>query len=418
MEDKSTKPKQNEEESSHNYIFSKEKVNMGRQPELDYYKAVLIVIMVLVHFYENYSRDIFSFPIECIGFLSGAPGFMFLMGIGLKYSRHHETSNYISRGIVLITKGQIVNFLRYALPNLIAWRTTGKKIFISRALIVLQPDILTFAGFSFFFFALLKKNKLSDNLIFTISIIMNIAGLLLFNIITPPNSFLLKQLLGFVFLTYTESYFSFLSYFIFVAAGYWFGGIYQKIANKDKFYNLILLLGIPILYFYYYIRMHYKFPMFPECGYDEDFCLFPGPDAIASCTGTVIALGIYYKIDKMLKGKTPYLITHTSKNLNKYYIIHYILIMQINTFLRATKGDIFPSKMKYPTLYALMILVLCKITIDINDKYIHFTIANLKYHVKIVIYPLIWITTIISVIYIYPKVETYTTFWNNYLYEE
>ena len=59
-----------------------------------------------------------------------------------------------------------------------------------------------------------------------------------------------------------------------------------------------------------------------------------------------------------------------------------------------------------------------KITIDLNDKYIHFTLTNLKTNVKIVLYPLIWIMTIISVCYIYPKVETYTTFWNNYLYEE
>ena len=158
--------------------------------------------------------------------------------------------------------------------------------------------------------------------------------------------------------------------------------------------------------------------MFPEFGSDEHFCLNPGPDAIASCMCTVIAFGIYNKIDKIFKGKTPHLITHTSKNLNKYYMLHYILIIQISTFVRATRGDIFPSKFKYPTLYAIMILVLCKIIIDINDNYIHFTITNLKNSVKIVVYPLIWMTTIISVIYIYPKVETYTTFWNNYLYEE
>ena len=418
MADKRPESKRKEEKNSHNSIFSKENVNMGRQPELDYYKAILIFIMVLVHFYENNARDIFSYSIEFIGILSGAPGFMFLMGIGLKYSRHNDTSNYISRGIVLITKGQIVNFLRYALPNLIAWWTTGNKIFISRALIVLQPDILTFAGFSFFFFALLKKNKLSDNSILTIGFIMNITGFLLFHFITPPKSFLLKQLLGFFVLTYTESYFSFLSYFIFVAAGHWFGGIYQKVSNKDKFFNIILISFIPTVYFYYYLRVYYNFPMFPEWGSDEHFCLNPGPDAIASCMCTVIAFGIYNKIDKIFKGKTPHLITHTSKNLNKYYMLHYILIIQISTFVRATRGDIFPSKFKYPTLYAIMILVLCKIIIDINDNYIHFTITNLKNSVKIVVYPLIWMTTIISVIYIYPKVETYTTFWNNYLYEE
>ena len=408
----------NEAKNSHESIFSKENANMGRQPEFDYYKAVLIFIMVLVHFYENYSRDNISLLIEVIGFILSAGGFMLLMGIGMKYSRHQEPSNYISRGIILITKGQVVNFLRYALPNLIAWWKTGDKVFISRALLVLQSDILTFAGFSFLFLALMKKMKLSDNFILSISIIMNIICLILFNIINPPNSFLIKQLLGFYIFTYTEAYFPFLSYFIFVAIGYWLGGIYQKISNKDKFYNRILIFFMPITFIYSYLRINYNFPMFPECGSNEHYCLFPGPDAINSCMGNLVVLALYYKIDKILKGKTPYIITHFSKNLNKYYMIHYILIMQINTFLRATKGDSFPSKIQYPTLYAIMILILSKITIDINDKYIHFTLTNLKKSIKIIVYPLIWIITIISVYYIYPKVENYTTFWNNYLYEE
>ena len=143
--------------NTHNGIFSNEKDNMGHQSEFDYFKAFLIFIMFPVHFYENFSRDSISLTVEIIGFILGADGFMLLMGIGMKYSRHQELSNYISRGINLITKGQVSNLLRYALPNIIAWKTTGNKIFISRALVFLQPDILTFAGITFFFFALLKR---------------------------------------------------------------------------------------------------------------------------------------------------------------------------------------------------------------------------------------------------------------------
>ena len=89
----------------------------------------------------------------------------------------------------------------------------------------------------------------------------------------------------------------------------------------------------------------------------------------------------------------------------------------MNTFLRATRGEDFPSKMNYPTLFALMIFVLCKISIYMNDKYIHFTITDLENPMRSFIFALIWILTIISVIYIYPRVEVYTTFWNGYLYE-
>ena len=81
----------------------------------------------------------------------------------------------------------------------------------------------------------------------------------------------------------------------------------------------------------------------------------------------------------------------------------------------ATNGERYPKEMKLPTVYAIMILVLCRIIIDINDKYIHFTITTLKNPMQNIVFVLIWIFTIISVIYIYPKVEVYATFWNNYL---
>jgi hypothetical protein len=130
-----------------------------------------------------------------------------------------------------------------------------------------------------------------------------------------------------------------------------------------------------------------------------------------------VYLAIFHRIDMLLKGKTPHCIVKFGKNLNHYYMLHYIIIMQSSTFLRATRGDNYPSKMKYPSLFAFAILVLCMILIDMNEKYIHFTITKLKNPMRNIIFILIWIATIICVIYIYPKVEFYSTFWNNYLYE-
>ena len=127
MTDKLKETKQKEEKIVHNYIFSKENVNIGRQPEFDYLKTLIILLMLPIHTYENFSRDCFSEIIEFIGIFFGAPGFMMLMGIGMKYTRHQDPSNYISRGILLFTKGLYVNLLKNALPNLIVWWTTEKK---------------------------------------------------------------------------------------------------------------------------------------------------------------------------------------------------------------------------------------------------------------------------------------------------
>ena len=91
--------------------------------------------------------------------------------------------------------------------------------------------------------------------------------------------------------------------------------------------------------------------------------------------------------------------------------------MPMGTFLRVTRGEDFPSKLQYPTLLAIMVLVISRILININDKYIHFTIFSLKNPLRNFVFSLIWIITIISIIYIYPKVDVYATIWNNYLYE-
>ena len=62
-----------------------------------------------------------------------------------------------------------------------------------------------------------------------------------------------------------------------------------------------------------------------------------------------------------------------------------------------------------------MLMFLCRILIEMNDKYIHFTITNLKNQMRNIVFSLIWIITIICVVYIYPNIDEYATYWNDYL---
>ena len=163
-------------------------------------------------------------------------------------------------------------------------------------------------------------------------------------------------------------------------------------------------------------QLRYDFPFFPEYLSEEGYCLSPGPDAIATCMVNLSALAIFHKIDKIL-GKTPVFIIEAGKKLNQYYTLSYFFIIPLKTFLSATRGDDFPSKLKYPTLFALMVLVITTILIDKNDKYIHLAIFTLKNPLRNIIFAFIWIISIIIIIYAYPKVDTYATMWNDYLYE-
>ena len=417
MKDKDSNSKELVTKIDNNHIFSKENVNLGYQPEFDYLKALLVFLIVISHIYMSYSygclSNIFDFLVNIIN--ASTP--MFLMGIGMKYSRHHEPKSYFSRGIVLLTVSQFFNLIRDSLPNLIEWFIIGNQNSISRSLLVLQSDILTFAGISFLFLALLKKMKLSDKSILIIGIIMNFSSLILYKIMKSPNNYLVSIFLGYFILTNAEAYFPFCSYFIFVAYGYWLGGIYQKISNKEKFYNLILLFGLPIVTIFVYLKYTNNIPFFNEYSKIESYCLMPGPIAWMFCLVNLTISAISYKIHRLLKEKTPEFIKHCGKNFNQYYMISYTITMQWNTFLKVTKGENYPAKMKYPTLFGFILLFLSRILIDVNDKYIHFTITTLKKPMRNYIFTLIWIMTFIIVAYAYPKVEVYATVWNNYLNE-
>ena len=416
MKDKDSDSKIGKDKIEDNFIFSKENVNMGHQPEIEYLKTLTIIIMTVSHLFIGFSDTYIYDLLEDVEALISAGSLMFLMGMGVKYSRHHEIKHYVSRGITLLTLAQFFNFFRDTLPNLIAYWTTGNKNFLSRALLIVRGDILTFAGLTFFLLALMKKMKLSDMHILIIGIIMNLIAYPLYKIMKSPSNFLLSQFLGYFVMTNAESYFPLFSYFVFVAFGNWMGGIYQKISNKDKFYNRILIFCLPIVIIFQYVRKNYKIPLL--CGYNshEHFSLSPGPDTVHRLMSHITFLAIFYKIDKIL-GKTPYFILHFGKNLNQYYIISYVIIMQSSTFLIVTKGEDYLYHMKNLDLVAIMIIVSCRILIDLNDKYIHFTITTLKNPMRTIVFILIWIMTIACVIYIYPKVEAYATMWNFYLFE-
>ena len=105
MADKRPESKRKEEKNSHNSIFSKENVNMGRQSELDYYKGLNVILMTLYHGYENFSHGYLFSLLDFLSIFFGAAAFMILMGIGMRYSRNHELKNYINRGVELLTMG-------------------------------------------------------------------------------------------------------------------------------------------------------------------------------------------------------------------------------------------------------------------------------------------------------------------------
>ena len=398
-----------------NRYFASEKVNSGRQPELDLLKALCVVGMIFVHVFLDLGDDVV--PTVLDDYLTeffGAATFMIAMGIGMCYMRNQSPKAYVIRGFGLLTIGQFLNICRNSIPSLIAWGITGKQFFIANAMLVLQSDILSFAGLAFLLMALFKKMKLKNGTILGISIVMSFLALLSWHYLPLPESYLASQLLGYFVITDAEAYFPLLCYFIFVAFGCFVGGYYPYIKDKNALANRIMAICFPLAAVYYSLRITMTWSFLPELGSDMQYNMKPTPDAIASCIFTLGILALLYKIVKVFGGKLPRIVEHFSKYINNYYCIHYMFVLPVQTILIATTGHLMQGYV-LPVLYACFVVAACYFVIEWNEKYWHIHFVTLRGAKQVIFTAAVWIATAAIVIYAYPRIEVFANVWNEYL---
>ena len=374
-----------------------EKVNTGRQPEIDMTKAFCILFMMLVHCFQSFMQDSSGFLTGAIynigGFVSAA-AFMICMGIGMRYSRRQDPKSSVLRGIALLTVSQLLNFLRAGFPGLVAFHATGDRLFIPFMLDTFQSDIMTFAGLAFLFMALLKKLKLRDGWILAIGLFMNFLTLLLFFILKAPEEFWQRRILN-LFIKTSDSLFPLGSHFIFVAVGYMIGGIYPRIADKRRLANRVLLICVPAVAVYMFLRMTVPFPLMPEYDLQSEPDL--GLDAVAACMNTLIVIAALYHVCRLTGGKVPAFMAHLSKNINRYYCVSDALLGIVMVILMAGNG-VFQNQWAV-FLISLLLIAVCYAVIELNARYIRFTLNGLEGTRRIVVYTLIWIVSLAVVFY-------------------
>ncbi len=402
--------------------FAKEDINTGRQPEMDFLKAFLIIGMIFVHVYEDcfVTGGLMSDVIcEYACVIIGAASFMFCMGLGMQYSRRVNAKNLALRGFQLLCTGQLLNLLRNVAPNLIAYKLTGGKWFLAEGMLVLQADILTFAALTFFFMALLIKLKLTPLKILGVGAALSIIALICSYVVTPPDSYLASQFLGFLIITDAESYFPFFSYFFFVAAGYFCGHYYRRMKDKDRVCSLLSRIIIPICIAYYLIRFFVPMPFLPEVSSDLQYNLQPFPDAIATTLVSIILLIMFYKISKVFfRGNAPKPIASISKNINRYYCISYVFILPMQTILIAKLGFLPEMNSALPFLVSTLVCFACAAVIKIYQMTFESNIKNLDIRIKFAAYILMLVASILVLVYVYPKLDVYPNIWNNYLIDD
>ena len=325
-------------------LFSNEKVNAGRQVELDLAKCLAIVWMILLHCMfctVGFNNDLSLFMKRAIGQFLGcpfaAPVFMFAMGVGIVYSRNQDPVYMMKRGVKLMLLGLVVNVGEFFLPHFLAGKLLGQwDVFpIAGGLLLFCIDILAFAGMSMICIGLFRKWKLSAKQIVIIAVLMSIAGWIFrfhdfgSNVPNLIAGYFIGSAGGF-------TAFPLFNWFIFPAAGLLFGEYYIRCNDKKRLLRFWPLgLAISVAYFVaswfmpegFLTEIHHYYFM---TTIDAAFCLV--------CVYGVI--GLCLVITESLSESAVEFITKTSSNLNAIYVIQWYLIPVTYVFVCYFNRDI------------------------------------------------------------------------------
>ena len=110
---------------SYKEFMAREKVNTGRQMEVDLARAIPVMSLPFVHcVIECCSQETINQPIPflfnvIIGAPLGAPIFMFAMGISFVYSKHNDEKEFMRRGLILFIAGFLLNILRLLMLKMV-----------------------------------------------------------------------------------------------------------------------------------------------------------------------------------------------------------------------------------------------------------------------------------------------------------
>ena len=240
-------------------LFSQEKVNVGRQVELDIAKALSIIFMIFLHTmwvemnYNHAFSPIYEFTVgNLLGRPYAAPIFMFCMGVGIVYSRHSQWDTMVKRGVKLYLLGILVNVFEWFIPHFLSGALLGNSdaFHIMSGLMLFSVDILAFAGLSFIVMGILKKFEVSNKKLVVLAVVMSIIGFFLFKIDlgNPISNLIFGNFIG------TKGGFTafpLFSWFIFPVGGYIWGQYFIRAKVKSDFFKFWpLYIVIALIYFF------------------------------------------------------------------------------------------------------------------------------------------------------------------------
>ena len=307
-------------------LFSDEKVNTGRQIELDIAKGLSIIFMVFINFLIlvgdfNHSTS-FIYNILFADVLGGpcpAPIFMFCMGVGIVYSRHSQWDTMIKRGCILYLTGILVNLFEYVLPYFTSGSLLGRwdLYHIHGGLIFFFCGILIFAGLSFVLIGILKKFELSNKWLIIIALAMSLIGSLLrcVDFGTPVLNIFIGYFIG----TNTEyTAFPLFNWFIFPISGLIWGQYFIRVKNKAQFFKYWPIFIILVIIYFGLSPTLWGKELFSSRG--VLYYYMTTLDAILCIIYIHGVMGLCYYLAKYLPDRINKVFSTLSSNINRIYI--------------------------------------------------------------------------------------------------
>ena len=342
--------------------------------EVDIVKAFAIFFMVVIHVYEQLSvydhrnvmpDSMFRIIIEFLGGPLAAPVFMFCMGIGMVYTRHDSATDFRKRGLKLLLIGYALNFFRQTLLQLI-----GLLLGIESDLDIiggfLNVDIMEFAGMSFLFVGLLKQLKLKSHSMLMVAILMQTVGIWTTRI--TVRSMTIQCLIGLLLPTGKWVAFPLFLWIIYPVTGIIFGEWIRKVSDRSKLYRKLLLFSGSFSLSYSLVIIYFGWDMkdfFALC--NDKYYHQTLMSTLWIIPIVVFALCVSYFLFGFLeKKKAGALISCLSINLNRIYIIQWLIIAySVAAITVSGKG-----KMSSPLMICLVGVIVVIFAVCINAIYL------------------------------------------------
>jgi uncharacterized membrane protein len=336
-------------------IFSSQKVNTGRQLELDIARGLAVFFMILVHVQmtfaqENLEDSVFGCIIDFLGGIPAAPVFMFLMGIGFLYSRQQSPAYFFKRGIIIFSSAYLLNFLRESSPELLDFLLEGTKESITTAIeSFITVDILQFAGLAMLFFALVNRLKISNKYLAGLGILLPVCAYLLRAV--EYNQLFAVSVSGLFWGSNDLAEFPFMVWIFYPIAGYLFANFLMKCKQKKQFY----LLNFAGATFLFLLMVGLAFLLDIDLGFADEVEYYHHHlyASFVFLFFILFWLSILYFSCKMIPEKIVIHIKRWSKNVTAIYFIHWIMIGWLGYFFYEKEWGIL-----YLSVAAILIMTL------------------------------------------------------------